>query len=69
MATSFFGLKSPEERNRWKERGREREEEEGVQLVGKAKSQLWDKGRGRDFLNLARISFCGRGSEFTEQGR
>lgn len=47
MATSFYGLKSPEERNGWEERGREREGEDRVESVGKPKSQLRDKGRER----------------------
>lgn len=39
MATSFYGLKSPEECNRRGERGRGH----GVETLGKAKSWLWDK--------------------------
>lgn len=44
-----------------------REGEDGAQSVGNAKSQLWDKGRGRELsFNWA---FVGGESESTEQGR
>lgn len=59
MATSFYGLKSPEECNR-RRRGRGH----GVETLGKAKSRLWDKERKN--LRRSKNPLLWEGSEVRE---
>lgn len=60
MATSFYGLKSPEECSRRGERGRGH----AVETLGKAKSRLWDKERKN--LRRSKNPLLWEGSEVRE---
>lgn len=67
MATSFYGLKSPEERNGWEEGEKERERTEWSQWESQRVS--YGTKAERELLNGAGFCFCGRGSKSREQGR